>query len=262
MATLVLTTVGSIIGGPIGATVGSFIGQQVDSKIFGASNTREGPRLKDLAVTTSSYGQPIPRHFGTMRVAGSVIWASDLEEASETSGGGKGKPKTKTYSYSSSFAVALSSRPIHSLGRIWADGKLLRGAAGDLKTGGELRIHLGHEDEGVDPLLGSAEGESCPAFRGLAYVVFENLQLEDFGNRIPALSFEVRADAVNEVSLDDVLASPAVAQSDINFTPMLGFTDEGGSLEATLGVLSRAYPMLCSTADGTLSVGLLSLIHI
>lgn len=257
MATLVLTTVGSIIGGPIGATVGSFIGQQVDSKIFGSGNTREGPRLKDLAVTTSSYGQPIPRHFGTMRVAGSVIWASDLEEASETSGGGKGKPKTKTYSYSSSFAVALSSRPIHSLGRIWADGKLLRGAAGDLKTGGELRIYLGHEDEGVDPLLASAEGASCPAFRGLAYVVFENLQLEDFGNRIPSLSFEVRADAVNEVQLVDVLASPAAAQSDVNLTPMLGFSDEGGSLETTLGVLTRAYPMLCSTAGGTLSVGLL-----
>ena len=34
------------------------------------------------------------------------------------------------------------------------------------------------------------EGEA-PAYRGLAYVVFERLPLADFGNRIPQLSFEI-----------------------------------------------------------------------
>ena len=56
--------------------------------------------------------------------------------AATTQGGGKGKPKVTTYSYTASFAVALASRPIAGIGRIWADGNLLRGAAGDLKTGG------------------------------------------------------------------------------------------------------------------------------
>ena len=39
-------------------------------------------------------------------------------------------------------------------------------------------------------LIVAKEGEA-PAYRGLAYVVFERLPLEKFGNRIPQLSFEV-----------------------------------------------------------------------
>ena len=97
---------------------------------------RSRPWLEDLSVTTSSYGEPLPRHFGQMRVAGSVIWATELVEHSQTSGEAKASRVSQTYSYSTSFAVALASRPISGIGRIWADGKLLRGSAGDLKVGG------------------------------------------------------------------------------------------------------------------------------
>jgi hypothetical protein len=41
-----------------------------------------------------------------------------------------------------------------------------------------------------DPLIESIEGQA-PAFRGLSYVVFEDLPLEAFGDRLPQLSFEV-----------------------------------------------------------------------
>src|SRR5690606_16238050 len=33
--------------------------------------------------------------------------------------------------------------------------------------------------------------ENAPAYRGLAYVVFERMPLEAFGNRVPQLAFEV-----------------------------------------------------------------------
>ena len=72
MATLVLTVVGGLVGGPVGAAVGAAIGQQVDAAIFKPKG-REGPRLADLKVQASTYGQHIPQMFGTMRVAGSVI---------------------------------------------------------------------------------------------------------------------------------------------------------------------------------------------
>ena len=132
MATLLLTAVGTAVGGPLGGALGALVGQQADRALFGGSS-QEGPRLKELSVTTSSYGQPIARHFGRMRVAGTVIWATDLSESSSTEGG-KGKPKTTTYSYSANFAVALSSTPILDVGRVWADGNLLRGSSGDLKV--------------------------------------------------------------------------------------------------------------------------------
>ena len=53
MATLILSTVGTVLGGPIGGAIGSLIGQQIDLAIFG-SPTRKGPRLKELSVQTSS----------------------------------------------------------------------------------------------------------------------------------------------------------------------------------------------------------------
>ena len=49
----------------------------------------EGPRLKELSVQTSSYGSPLPVHFGRIRTSGSVIWATDLIERRTKSGGGK-----------------------------------------------------------------------------------------------------------------------------------------------------------------------------
>ncbi len=212
MATIVLTAVGSALGGPIGAAVGAAIGSAVDAKLF-APKARQGPRLGSLAVQGSSYGAAIPKLFGTMRVAGTVIWSTDLQERRSSSSGGKGRPKTVNYSYSASFAVALSGRRIRGVRRIWADGKLLRGAAGDWKAETKFRLHLGGEDQPVDPLIASAEGlSSTPAYRGLAYAVFENLQLADYGNRIPSLSFEVEADAgsVSIARVAEVLSEGAI----------------------------------------------------
>src|SRR3954467_2843993 len=106
----------------MGGGLGPPPGQQIDSRLF-APKPRQGPRLGELAIQTSSYGSQIPRLFGTMRVAGTVIWATDLREERSKRGGGKGQPKTVNYSYSASFAVALSGRPIQAVHRIWADGK-------------------------------------------------------------------------------------------------------------------------------------------
>lgn len=195
MATLVLTVVGGIVGGPVGAAIGAAVGQQIDAELFKPKG-REGPRLADLKVQASTYGQQIPRMFGTMRVAGSVIWATDLIERRNKRGGGKGRPSVTEYSYAVSLAVALSSRPIRRIGRIWADGNLLRGSSGTFQERCTFRWHGGGEDQAADPLIASALGiASASAFRGLAYAVFEELELGAFGNRIPSLTFEVEADA-------------------------------------------------------------------
>ncbi|MEO6247509.1 MAG: phage tail protein [Sphingomicrobium sp.] len=194
MATLVFSAVGTALGGPVGGALGSLVGQAVDQQLFG-SGPRRGPRLGDLAIQTASYGTMIPRIYGAMRVAGSVIWATDLVESETAVSGGKGGSDSLQYSYSASFAVALSSRRVLRIGRVWADGKLLRGAAGDLKVAGAMRFHEGREGQAVDPLIASVEGVAgASAFRGLALAVFEDLALGEYGNRIPLLTFEVIAD--------------------------------------------------------------------
>jgi hypothetical protein len=253
MATLVLTALGTAIGGPIGGAIGALVGQQADAMIFGGGN-RQGPRLRELNVSSSSYGQPIPRHFGRMRVPGAVIWSTDLVESKRKQKGRKGQPSTTVYSYSASFAVALSSTPLARLGRIWADGNLLRGAQDDLKVGGKLRFYPGFGDDPVDPLIAGDKGTSAPAFRDCAYVVFEDLELGDFGNRIPALSFEIFAHGGDtSVSLAQMVPG-AVSETDTTIAHARGFADEGGALASTLAAIDEVIPLVCTSGKDGLRV--------
>lgn len=150
---------------------------------------REGPRLQDLRLQSSTEGAALPIVYGRARLAGQIIWAARFTETATTrsTGGGKGGgPKVTEYAYSVSFAVALGEGPIDGIGRVWADG---RPFALDAVS---YRLHLGAEDQLPDPLIEAVEGAGeVPAFRGVAYVVFEDFPLDDFGARIPQLSFEV-----------------------------------------------------------------------
>lgn len=252
MATLVLSTVGAIVAGPIGSAVGAMIGQQIDQRLF-APKGRKGPRLGELAVQTSSYGSAIPKLFGTMRVAGTVIWSTDLKEDRHKSGGGKGRPKTTTYSYSASFAVALSARPIRAVRRIWADGKLLRGAAGDFKSETGFRLYLGDEQQEADPIIASREGAALsPAYRGLAYAVFEDFQLADYGNRIPLLTFEVEADG-GPVAIGRIAAAlSGGAVADGSTIAVAGYAASGDSVRAAVEALADVIPLSLSDDAGAL----------
>ena len=200
MAALALSIAGAAAGsalfGPTGAIAGRLIGalagNAIDQVLFGRlERVLEGPRLSDLEVMASTEGAAIPRVYGRARLSGQVIWATNLEEvvgSNQQSSGGKGGPKltttTTTYSYFANFAVGLCEGPIGSVLRVWADGKPL-----DL-SGLTVRTYNGDEAQTPDPLIVAKEGDA-PAYRGLAYVVFERLPLADFGNRIPQLSFEV-----------------------------------------------------------------------
>jgi hypothetical protein len=60
-----------------------------------------------------------------------------------------------------------------------------------------MRIYLGTETQDADPRMESwcedrYGADSCPAYKGTAYIVFEDLPLEKFGNRIPQISVEVQ----------------------------------------------------------------------
>lgn len=190
MATLALGAVGTLLGGPIGGLIGSFLGGAADRRLFGTARG-QGARVADLRVQSSAYGEPIPRLYGRLRVAGNVIWSPGIVERA---GRGSGKRGSGTsYSYTASFAVALAARPILGVGRIWADGKLMKDASGRFVIPATVRIHNGDEGQAADPLIAAAEADA-PAYRGLAYAVFEDLALAEFANRIPNLTFEVLAD--------------------------------------------------------------------
>lgn len=217
MAKLAVTVaggmIGGLIGGPLGAQIGMTLGGALGSSLFGP--TTHGPRLDDLTITTSTYGNAIPEVYGTTRIAGNLIWSSGIKENKKKSGG-KGGPKQVSYSYSASFAIAVCKGEIDDVLRIWADSKLIYGetpvSAVEASSGGfgefiaaafrtegtnkktkyKFRVYKGDEDQLPDSLIEADVGVGrAPGYRGMAYIVFEDLPLEDFGNRIPSLTFEV-----------------------------------------------------------------------
>lgn len=197
MATLILAAAGQALGAAagfggfgaiLGKAAGALAGGLVDQSLFGSTRTIEGARLKDLEVQASTEGASLPKVYGRVRLSGQVIWSSRFEEVvSEERHGGKGggpKVKVKSYSYFANFAVAICEGPIVRVGRVWADGKEVD--ASSLP----MRVYLGSDEQLPDPLVSALQG-TAPAYRGTAYVVFERLPLEEFGNRLPQLSFEV-----------------------------------------------------------------------
>jgi hypothetical protein len=211
MATLLLqaagTVIGSAVGGPFGAMLGraagALAGYAIDQSLLGSDSggtkIKEGPRLKEMDGLGSTEGAPIPRVYGRVRMGGQVIWATRYEEVATTtvkrsrSSGGKGgaasaSPKQieVSYSYFANLAIGICEGPIAFIRRIWADGREI-----DLTTI-TMRVYQGTSSQLPDPLIIAKEGaDFAPAYRNLAYVVFERLPLADFGNRIPQFSFEV-----------------------------------------------------------------------
>jgi hypothetical protein len=214
MAKLALTVVGMgigfMIGGPFGAQIGAMVGGMVGNILF--APTIKGPRLTDLTVTASTYGQIIPELYGTMRLGGNMIWTSGIKEKKHKSGG-KGGPKQVTYTYSASFAIAFCKGTVDGVTRIWADGKLIAGSDPKKETGTsslvlalsgilnltkkskgkfKYKFYLGDEEQGPDSTILAKEGAGkVPGYRGLAYLVFVDMPLEDFGNRIPQITAEI-----------------------------------------------------------------------
>lgn len=197
-----LPAIGGISGAALGQATGALVGRYVDQALFatsGQSRLVEGPRLEELSVSASTEGAPIPRSYGRVRLGGQVIWATNFEEEiitrTQSSGasGGKGGSssggaagRSIEYRYYANFAVALAEGPITRLGRVWANGTPLN--LGDYNH----RIYVGSEDQQPDSLMEAKEGTGlAPAYRGVAYIVFERMPLAEFGNRIPQLNFEI-----------------------------------------------------------------------
>lgn len=201
MAQVALSGIGQAMGGAPGAMLGNFIGRGLDQAMIASLQParQRGPRLEGMKLQSTSEGAPISRLLGRARTVGQVIWAARFLEDRHTASAGKGGPRTVEYGYSLSFAVALCEGEIDGVGRVWADGQPM-----DLSDV-IFRVHRGDEVQAPDPLIEAVEG-AAPAYRGTAYVVFEDLALAPFGNRIPQLAFEVfKRPRGTEARLEDML---------------------------------------------------------
>ena len=78
-------------------------------------------------------------------------------------------------------------------GQIQPDGTLITNGTGTSSSsiGGSIRKYLGTEDQTIDPALLADLGADASAFRGLVYVVFQDIDLTEYGNTFPTITVEV-----------------------------------------------------------------------
>ena len=231
------------VGQVVGAIVGYFVpgvGVALGAAIGGALDppkgpTIKGPRLRDLTSQTADFGAPMGYIDGTVAISGNCFWIENnsIREVvkSENSGGkgGGGGTTTKTYSYFGTWAVALTDHEVDAMGRLWLGSDLV---ANPLSThyltalltfdifGGfaqfpvndsphTVRLYRGTDDQDPDPRMEADLGVgSCPAYRGMSYLVFYDWPLEKGGNSIAGLP------AVVELITDSAAGSPVLLHSE------------------------------------------------
>jgi hypothetical protein len=179
---------GVIIPGA-GASTGYMYGSSLGTALFPEVKSG-GPSLAELKFQDSTLGMTIPIVYGAFRVAGNVIWATSLKVSTKYPGKDPNHPN-----YTCSFAVGVCEGG-KGIRKMWFDSKLVYDASSVKIIHGfhasSFKIYMGTEDQLPDPTIEMDKGVgNVPAFRGLAYVVFNTLELVEYGNRLPNISFEV-----------------------------------------------------------------------
>ena len=222
MSSTILPQAGKLLGGSIGGPIGSIIGQTL-GKNFGKEQDKElfkknsspiiGPRLSEINTQTAIYGRSIPIVFGTAKLAGNIIWASKIKEHREDRYQKQSKFSNPSmvgsqFSYSVSLAIAIAEGEINEILRVWANNRLI-----DPKNS-NYRFYNGSEEQMPDPLIESYYGhKKTPAFRGISYIVIEDLSLDEFGNNIPNFLFEVKVKKTalsEEIPLEERIKSMVI----------------------------------------------------
>lgn len=219
--------IGGIAGGIIGAMVpgvGWVIGAQIGMLAGGYIDPPKGPdlvgpRLSDTSVQVSTYGAVLPRVYGNMKLAGNIVWIENnalKEVKTEEKVGGKGGSSAKkiTYTYYATFFLALTDGEFSAVRRIWFADKLVYDAgvyAGEsvesmrsrliasASLGDQITVFYGSSDQSPSARMQMTLGAAnTPAYRGIGGILFEDIDLTDYGNSL--LGLQVKVELVKTAS--------------------------------------------------------------
>ena len=177
--TVVGYAVGTYFGYPqLGALVGGIVGAATTK-----TPNHQGPRLGDLRVQGTEYGQPIPWVFGSPRLAGQVVWASNRREIATREKVGKGGgQKVTTFTYEVDLLIVLSENVTAGVAREWLNGELVYNGAPKDGLWLEMIVYTGDADQLPDPTYEAAVGVgNAPAYRGRTSMMIRGLQLGQSG---------------------------------------------------------------------------------
>lgn len=205
------------------------VGSLIDKQIF--KNDVTTARMDNTQLQNSSYGLIIPLVWGLARIPGNFIYASNFTSHSSGGKGGTGDQEETTYTISAAVGICQgpiagirrlwvdgSEYVPNSAGATWLT-TLSNIVANCQKTGESLqtalqayngttvkylrssdtsksftcRVYLGTDIQTPDSYMETQRGGVgfCPGYRDLAYIMMQDKNLADYGNRVPQIQFEV-----------------------------------------------------------------------
>lgn len=247
---VVVPFIGAAIGSAVGGTFlgvglaswGWFAGSLLASAIFKPPN-QQGPRLQDLTITGTDYGQTIPWVAGSPRLAPTYVWVSQLREIANTQKVGKGGgQKVTTYTYECDVMLRLTENITEGVARDWINSELVRNGL-TLKDGlwSSITVYTGEIDQLPDPTYEAAVGAgNAPAYRGGTTIVITGLQLGG-GKQLPNFEHQITK---SNITIDDrirlLLNWPEGSQDDqSNYA--LGGPDAQAGGSTSGGILTLDY---------------------
>ena len=225
--------IGAVIGGVIGTYVfpgvgtgtGALWGFSIGSMVGGVAGQVFWPEQADLNLPPppqphetrlqfSSWGAAIPIQYGDGRLAGNIIYMSDIVETIERSrhrqDGVRYYEMVRTYT--ATFAIAFCEGPVPGISRIWMNRKVIadwRDPAGDYYPIGDIglfaanldtsiartetffSVYLGSEDQEADTAIAALITDAeTPAYKGLCYIVFKDFPIGEFSG-VPQIEIEI-----------------------------------------------------------------------
>ena len=220
---------GAILGGPTGALYGAQIGLSVGGLLDPPKGpSQHGPNPDDLRLTTSTYGAAIPRLYGTVPVAGNVVWLEGGKyKVKKKKSGGKGGGSVTTYKIFATFAVMLGKGEIVGIRRLSLGSSLVYdGAAattsGVIKSGkskSSWKLYTGTDTQQPDPRYQADVGvNAASGWPGEAYIVFYDLPLEKYQNTLAGVQIKAEVVASGGLTWGEV-DSAAFALSNSGYFP-------------------------------------------
>lgn len=174
--------IGGVVGGPWGMAI-AIAGSAID---YAMSDATQVGKLDDKNMLVSSNGTIIPKFWGTVRVAGIVIWCTELEEVVNKSKGKGGGGKVDNYEYRANLAIAVNDNKSVCFLDIIQDSKdkvyttnnkaSMKSLVASQDYSEALRFYYADTNQLPDPFIQSIEGiNRTSAYKDYTYVVIQGL---------------------------------------------------------------------------------------
>ena len=220
----------------------------------------------DNSTQKSEYGFPISKPYGNFRFNGfNIFWAPPLriQKTKQGKGGGGGGEKTEVFG---TFACGFLDGLIIRYRRIWLNGRIVYNNDGVTETfdpiiTDKLHLFLGSDTQLKSSVIVGVEGSDIPAFTNRAYVVFDDINLKEFSNRLPKVDIEViQASSPTVASVvEDIINRADLPSGNLNIEgagTLIGFQikQNGETYKSVLEDLQKTFFLIYSSSNGKINI--------